>query len=62
VAEIETWHTDKPTCPHCGHVCQTEECDLPHDRDYWEGDECEECGQKYSVERNISVTYTTRAE
>jgi|APFre7841882590_1041340.scaffolds.fasta_scaffold177371_2 ribosomal protein L37AE/L43A len=44
---------DNPQCPHCGHV---------HDASETWGDgiyECEECGKKFQLWGEISITYTT---
>ncbi len=52
---MDTWHTHEVTCPHC----------LYEYSDSWEFPEwveeeiCPECKKMFTVERNISITYTT---
>lgn len=53
--EIEHEHTLEVVCPNCGYEYS----------DSWEmqdeGDEiCDECGCKFSYERDISVSYSTK--
>ena len=54
--EIDHEYTDEIVCPHCGYQY----------RDSWENSEgtcdCEECHKSFSVERDVSVTYSTRKE
>lgn len=54
MTEIDTDWTDEVTCPYCGDETS----------DSWEmveGDRtCDECGKDFFMERNETVTYTTR--
>lgn len=54
--QLETWHTDEIICPHCKQTCSDSwECG-----DYDENMECPHgCGESFSMERNIEITYTT---
>jgi hypothetical protein len=49
----DTDHTNEVTCPHCGHECI----------DSWdmsEGEhECGDCGREFTMERDVSVSYST---
>ena len=52
--EIDTFMTDEIVCPFCGHKHS----------DNWEWVEigegaCEECGEDFEVEKNVTVSYTT---
>ena len=54
MSEIDHKYTREITCPHCGHALS----------DSWEfADEgreiCDACGEKFSFERDVEVTYST---
>lgn len=52
---IDTFHTEHPTCPHCGHEHK--------DAFEWIGDDgehaCDSCGKKFIWSRDISIAFTT---
>jgi transcription elongation factor Elf1 len=55
--EIDTWFTDEPVCPHCGHA---------HDggSEYHESNDtvriqCSECEMEFESERSFAVSYST---
>ena len=48
-------YTEEITCPWCGYI-QGESWELKADYDE---DICEECGNTYTYERFVEVTYTT---
>lgn len=67
---INTYETDRPTCPHCGHMLDTDEMNYGHptcDEDLWalapgEGTavvECPACDQQYWVRGGYRPHYTS---
>lgn len=55
--KFDTWFTENIVCPYCGY----EESDSwEHRYDYDDEYECEECGKKFSWERIIDVSYTSK--
>lgn len=52
--EIDHHYTEEVICPHCGH----QESDSQEYDDTQET-KCDQCGQCFLVERDISITYST---
>lgn len=44
-----SYSTDGPECPNCGHTITPDE-GIYYDGNRYTEDECQECGQKFSVE------------
>lgn len=57
--DTETYSTDGPTCPYCGHVSNPSEepsC-YSEDNDEWT---CESCGEDYQLEVYVRHSWTGR--
>ena len=53
---LETWREDFATCPYCGY--QHQDCfewDCDEEMKY----DCDNCGKKFSVVREVKTTYST---
>jgi transcription elongation factor Elf1 len=55
---IGTSNTSLAVCPHCGHIYEDSWELCQKDEDIYEYD-CEYCEKAFTVQANISVTYTT---
>lgn len=53
--EIDCEYTDEIVCPHCGHEFR-DSFEYP---EYVEEIECYQCEGKFSMNRNITITYCT---
>ncbi len=54
MTKYDTDYTNYPVCPYCGHEHD--------DYVYAEGSEdydCEACGEEFSIEPDVEITYTT---
>jgi len=54
--EIPTYCQDELTCPYCGEVFK----DCFELADFDDEMECYECGKRFTYERVVEVTYTSR--
>ena len=61
ISEYDHWHTDEPVCPHCGDKMLDGWQVFDVGAEYVEGIECDSCGKEFNIERNTSISYTTKA-
>ena len=54
--EGETYSTEGPECPACGFTCTPDDSIYYDERNYTK-EECQECGQKFSVEVHHSTAW-----
>lgn len=54
MSEINHHHTEEVVCPHCGHV-ESDSAEYSDSADT----KCDECGKRFHIERDITVTYST---
>ncbi|SDB03676.1 hypothetical protein SAMN05660653_00167 [Desulfonatronum thiosulfatophilum] len=53
-----TW-TDRPVCPHCGHVVR-DDSEMFEDLEGFDDFDCPQCGLEYRCRRNVVFRYSTR--
>lgn len=56
--EIDHEYTTNVVCPWCGH--EFSDCFEWPDSD--DGDDCTECGKRYSYYREVSISYVSKKE
>lgn len=58
INEIDHEYTDNPVCPYCGREYVDDEGYFTNEEGFEE--ECDECGKKFYISANISVSYTSK--